>query len=644
MPGTDEDFALFSSQLKAVEDAFTEFRERRRDWALLRQRRAKIVIDEALTKYQMEIQSPVLEWAAGQFQIRLDLNSTKVDVVDLEGTTDSARDIEDLRIWIAADYMVQNRDRRLDRHRHRGQVVDGVAIERKHWRAPPEPEEDEEREESFAQHSGKWFTTSLVAFDEVSWWPLEEPEIVFQNVTIPYVEARKLENDAGERLTLDAYRKVAFLGGANAYEDSAPQTMMPDIHLVIRDAKDPKTGRWEVTEVVYPAGADLARDGRKLRSYPNPLGRSMYFVTPSGNEDTSERTDPHLRYRPHADMMALYVFVNDENYLETLIASLAHKKVSDEDVVARADSLTPELISAMRAQGMIDDNTGQMIRLNLGRPGGAGLPLSPELQRWPNDLEPHLLLMLQEIKTSIARHMPNPFLIGSAFAEAAQGTAQANVNQQQAAGIPFGAHLLRSDGTTRDAADAELAAILYWDAAAPKGALKSYPLDTTGDEPVFGKAVDSGKRVSIDAAKVKRKHQIHVFTRNETQSEKQLNDTLAYQDYDRHTIPFPQLLERLGHDDPQKQIRELNKERHLIEARAQFAEAEQVERAVLWSALTGEDLGRFAGLEGGQQGPEEGGGGSSASPSGPAVGPTVTPTPMGAPQAGTNPAGGADFG
>ena len=64
----------------------------------------------------------------------------------------------------------------------------------------------------------------------------------------------------------------------------------------------------------------------------------------------------------------------------------------------------------------------------------------------------------------------------------------------------------------------------------------------------------------------------------------------AYADFDRGTITEEQLLDRLGFDDPGKQNDELNRERHLVEARAQFKQAEDDERRVLWSAMTGLNL------------------------------------------------------
>ena len=162
-----------------------------------------------------------------------------------------------------------------------------------------------------------------------------------------------------------------------------------------------------------------------LTEYDNPLGRSMYFFIASGDERIDE-TDPHLRYRPR--LYALLVDIQQYNYLATLIAALAHKKVSDEDVYVDVGRLNPEALAALEEWGLIE-GVGAQRRFVFRRPdpGSGEMAVSPPLEKWPNDLEPHLMLLLQETKEAMQRHLPNRFLTGSAFSEVKEATGTVRV-------------------------------------------------------------------------------------------------------------------------------------------------------------------------------------------------------------------------
>jgi hypothetical protein len=313
-----------------------------------------------------------------------------------------------------------------------------------------------------------------------------------------------------------------------------------------------------MVEFVEPGDSTDKDDRKELNRYKNPLGRGSYFITPCGTELPSER-DPHLRFRPRIYRLA--VLAKAMNFWITRMSALALKYESDENVYINATKMDEGFIQSMEEMGYIE-GVGAERRLRFRRPeaGSGELPIVPHLERWPNEIEPHELEVFNYLKEQIAEAKPNRFLTGNAFRETREATSTSLLDQHQAASTPINMDLWKNDVTQRNMAEAELHAICspeWAEVDTPKYGLKPFFAVVGVDIPHGNRKV--GDVVTINAGKIKGvKFEITALTKNETQQEKAQNDLAAYQDFDRRTIDFKQLLKRLGHDDPEHQEDELD--------------------------------------------------------------------------------------
>ena len=644
----NDKLGLLKRQIDQVEGAFKDFRTYRQSWDQLIVRRATIKLEDAISKYSdgIDIQSPILEEDRGAHIKVLALDGPKIDCTSLEKGQDAEGDVEDIRLWTAASLHKQNLGQWVSNVVSQGQVQYGVAIIRKTWHMPTEPADEElpgyeggedywesrlpektkARMAYFKGMKQEHFLLQQVSPYEMSWFPLDKPEVIIQSSDIPYVEALNLQNDKGEYVDIDALGKVNFVGKSQPEPEWGNDTLYDKkVSFIVRDMKDKQTGKWRVTEYLCPSGGSMD-DATVLKEYDNPLGRSMYFIVPSGDEVLTE-SDPHLRYRPL--LYSEYVLVQEYNYLKTLIASLARKKISDEDVYVDASKLTPEALAAMEESGIIE-GVGAQRRLVFKRPapGSGDIMVAPTLQRWPNDVEEHLMLVFEDTKQNLAMVRPNRFLMGQAYQETKEGTGAAVLDQHQAAALPYGPYLIKQEQFWKEQAEAEHAAIMYWDSASPTGTMKPYYATATPDLPLLRGSPDAGHNTFINAEKLQRNFVITVSIKNETQQEKLLNDQMAYGDFAQGTITEEQRLRRLGHDDPQGQLERLQEERWEKQYQPRFDQIAMQGIETLFSALTYLNLTQMAGgppmMPTGQPGGEQMGGGQV----GPTARPSITPSPI----------------
>lgn len=656
------DVGLFKEQLGYCTNLFREFRTFRNQTDELIRRRYPVSVPVDLEYYVQgsPMQSVDLEVAVNEFTAVHQMNPTKIEYISLDRGVRAQADVDDMRIWGAASWLRQNDGRRLDKARSQSMVRYGVSVRRKHWRQVPEPEYDEMpddmagavewaektlgvRDRYFRGLGDHPFSSTPVSPLEMSWFPLDKPEIVFQDSLIPYIEARRLQNGKGEYVTFDKAGAIHFVGDPEPLPEYGGQSssvgQRKSCHFVVRDYLDKKSGQWRTSELVYPDGGDLFKDGETLTEYVNPFGRSQYFVTPSGEEQLME-WDPHLRYR--AKIYALCNDVIDWNTLMTLLMGLVNLKLTDERLVLNIAGVRPEMVSQLEEMGLIE-GTGakRWWTWRPSKPGTGEVSVVPgKLEAWPGDFEAHLLKLIDLTEESMRRHMPNRFLLGQAQELMKGTTATLGALAIQAARLPFGGDLTNADLDTKEDLKAEEAAICFWEKDVPEGAGKKYYLRTTGDEPVMSNPRQPGEEVYIDYEKISRPHLIFATTAGETQQEQAQDKADAYNDYKERTIDKSQLLKRLGHDDPERQL-ELLEQRRLEELYE--PEYEQIEMAAVrtkLSALSGMNLARMAGAAGAQNGAglSQADAGETVQPVGGQ--PTVRLPPVASPSGGASPMAG----
>ena len=655
---TDTDVGLFKDQLAHCTDLWREFRKWRQIYDDVIRRRAPATMPPALAPYAgAGMQSVDLEVAINEFVSVLMLNPTKIGAVSLDKRVRAQADIDDLRIYLASSWLRQNDGRKLDKARFQSMTRYGFAARRKFARMPPEPASGEmpndvpgaiawaertmeERDRHFREGGHHPFSSQWVSPLEMSWFPLDNPEVVFQDSIIPWIEARQLTNGLGQFVNYSEASGVHFVGDPQPLAEFGGTVpgQMKNFHFVVRDALDKKTGLWMTSEYIYPDGGELFKDGEKLTDYVNPFGRSCYFICASGNEQLTEY-DPHLRYRP--PIYALLNDVMDWNTLTSMLLALVNLKISDEHLVLDASQIRPEMMSQLEEIGLVQEGIGGKKRLTWRPPvvESGEVAVSPgPLSVWPGDLEPHLIKMLEITESSMRRHMPNRFLLGRQVEGEAKGaTATAWSLQLQAARLPFGLDLVNADLDTKDDLKAEEAAICYWDKDVAEGSWKKYPHSTTGDEPVTSNPREPGEQITIDAGMVKIPHLLFATTAGETQAEQAEEKADAYNDYAQGTIDKAQLLRRLGHEDTDRQL-ELLEERRLEELYEQ--EVQETEKALMrtkLAALSGMNLAMMAGQStvpsNGDRPPAD-----TVEPVGRQ--PNVALPPLGGPEGGASPMGG----
>ena len=602
------DYALalaHKSQLEGFWQDYQKFRGETGIWTQLIRRKLPVPLEPELAEYSggIDIQSSDLETEAILRKQILGLNPAKVDVIALEEGVHAKKDAEDVRIWLASWMMELDAGLRVSDINSIGQITKGKVSWRIHWKEPPEPdgsakqdgEDDDgynsrslkERDKYFQELPKDTFSLKHVPEGSIMHFPLDDPTVVIEETDVPYLEWREYQKNGSylKQFKEGEREKVAFIGNAM---ESVGSGQTPVMHVLTHAYQVPGTHDWKLCEYIYPASSSVD-DGEILNEVDSPLGCPYEFV-PSGEEWPTE-TDPHFRYRP-----AIYgniVTTQEQNYWHTILAAHARRAINDERLYIPLRGTDPDVLKLFQASGFTIEGAGAEPRLVFRRPspGSGELMMAPELAQVPATIPDSILLRVEQLERKQQEQRTNRFLAGQATSqEISQGTGSAITLQTQQATLPFDASLTKQKLFWESLFEKMRAAILYWDKDTPEGSSKKYYVIGTGDEPIAKGKVEPGSRIYVDYAKLSRKIKIIVSVKNVTSQEQTMLNAAAYADFDRGTITEEQLLDRLGFDDPGKQNDELNRERHLVEARAQFKQAEDDERRVLWSAMTGLNL------------------------------------------------------
>lgn len=549
---------------------------RKGQWRLLIQREMPVNLPADLMEFWSDVQSPILEHDRSQRVKVLMIDQTKIDMLgDPDAGDRKAKQVEDIRLWAAISQRKQNEGRWRDQAIAEGQVTDGVAIIRKHWRMPQEKSGDYEwpgmedgeglagyaerslkdREEHYESMFRKtWmFWEKYVDPMQCAWGgqDMENPEVFVQEGERSYVDFLDEGGTwSGKQIRLDdVSKKVIVIGPDETLDEPIDSDSNKKLRFLIVDYKDPKSGKWKICEYVYPAGE--FDQGETVNEFDNPLGRCSYFVIPSAEIVRSE-TDPHLRYRPM--MYPLLTVVYTANWCSTLLAAIAQRAISDRSIYVDPKGIPPELVNALEGLGVTQEGAGAQRRLTM-RPPSLELGELPiilgTIQAWPNNLPEALQYILDKTELQIQQFTSNRWITGDIDDKTASNTtASLGAGVMQAAGLPFGAELGMSDEYQRQDIESELHAICYWDEGAPSGSQKPYTASAPGKIDFLKGFAEAGTKARITAEMIHDNALIvNVKTSNETQQDKMLKKQEAYLDFHEGAIDDLQLYRELGYDD-----------------------------------------------------------------------------------------------
>ena len=629
-------------QLDALWQRFRDYRSEQGKWTNLLRRRDAIHLQPELDEYAqgIDIQSSVLEEEAILRKHILVLNPAKVDVVAQEEGVHAKEEAEDVRIWFASLLMELDADMRVSDPVSADQVMHGVSFWRKTWQMPREPEEadmpEKERAEYFENYQEQCFGLEHVPIGSLAFMPLEDPTVFVQETEVDYLEWRELKNKEGKYATLDEAKKVAFVGEEK--ESYSAEVAGQTMHLIRHAYKVPGSDDWKICEWLTAAGSGErgVSPQEMLVEYDVP-GGAPYEVIPAGEEMRNE-SDPHLRYRPQ--LYPLYTVIYELNYAVSTLMAWARKRLGDQSMYVEIGALNDQGRAVLEGMGFNMEGTGANTKLvfSLPEPGSRELMIAPKLSEVPLPKPEELIIRIQMLSEEVNRLRSNRFLTGGARPEEiSQGTATALTSQTQQASIPFSASVKKQAAGWKRYLNWVRNVILEWDEDVPEGARKKYYILTSGDEPLQRGKADPGKILWVDAGKMGRKFETLVYIRNVTEAEQAERDARAVAKYDRGLITLEQLLDEMGFDDPEKQKRELNKEKHRREYAGRFKQITAMAKDTLFSALSGVNLSLLMAPMPGEQ-PE--GGGEPAASANVNPGNMMQPPPMSSPQGMSNPTAG----
>lgn len=599
MPSTLE--AL--KQVKApTEEMFREFRSKRLEvMAPLVRGQYEPEVDDTLSQFahRYAVLSQELRYENSARVRALMINSPKVDVVSLDKRERSKKLCEDVRVFLASWLSRFDHGRRLHQTWANSINIYGVSIHRLLWKEPAEPEladgegdAEQRRIDAYLEQADECFKLIWVNPTQCAWGPnLSDPKHFLQDAVMTYWGASRLTNKAGKRVGLnEAGDTLAFYSeGEHPDFEQKHSASGKQVHFVIWEHEDEKTGKWMHCEYVYPEGSDLQTSGEQLTEFEIPHGQSSYFICSSGDENTTE-IDPHLRYV--APLMPFASVIHRENFWMSIHGALSLQQASGRNVFHRIPpNVNDNGVRALEEMGLVKTlNNERWLSLKYPEPDSNEIAsVQGEILPWPSLTPESINDEIQMCEMEKQRYRLNRYVAGEAGAgEVAQAPATSLLAQMEAAQAPMGADLAPFDRLQENILRAICNTILFFGKDIPPDAQPLYPVVASGDLPLMQGSIDPGEQVVITAEKLKGlRFDINVFTDKRTQAEKAVDDQRAYFDYAQKTLTTKQLFKELGHEDPEQQIEEVDKEGFLVEAQRLFAPQTEAEMQEVYTLMTG---------------------------------------------------------
>lgn len=171
------------------------------------------------------------------------------------------------------------------------------------------------------------------------------------------------------------------------------------------------------------------------------------------------------------------------------------------------------------------------------------------------------LEMLKAARERFNRELPNPFLLGSNFEEASQGTGSANLSATQQARFPLSRLLAEDDNAIQLIVEDILHSIRYWDYEAKPEEERRYYVTATGGEELMRGGAKAGESLYMSASMIESGFEITLKTSAETLQEQAERRRQAIEGLKMGAITSAQFIQDWGYADADHQMRELRKER-----------------------------------------------------------------------------------
>lgn len=518
------DYAELKRQLDELDSTFARFVQHRGPqgtWRQLIHREMPITLQADLFPKQQGIdyQSPLPEKYILD-HVDVLYNPTWFDVVGLPDNAQGKAAQRALLLYIARSWEQMNDGGWWDNATGEGQVADGVDVSWLRYK----PDKPKKGETGSRERQGVFYLEHC-QIGGVRWQGSpEDPDAVWYRYSKSVVGA-DIKNASNQRVTLDSAGKIGWLGEGQEHDSAAIKGK--ELEIIVRDARD-LAGRLCLVEgcdhvmrsLTYYVCAKGARveDYEEVQQIDSPFHHCSFFITP-GRRMFGE-TDPHLQMRPM--MLPVYVLVYWENFITTLLATMARLDYSDEALYESLAQTLPQVLAAAEGGTL----TGDQLKETDGReiPQRAG-----EVKRLPRNISEHLITLLNQVRAAIAECAPNRYLQGIADNQTVNGTATMGLNQAQAASLPYNRLLTNSDRTIRRIFEAQLHSICFWALAEPENLETRYLVGMTGGENVlrYKTTIRTGEQVYITAKEAASGAQLIVRTESSTLAEQKERWLLA---------------------------------------------------------------------------------------------------------------------
>jgi hypothetical protein len=611
-----------SDQLRQAKSRFTKsdgFQDARRKFDRILARDFATELPPELTGAQegLDYQTPDVEKAVFDHMDVLVMNPTIYDVLMLEDTDTAREHGRNILLWTTRAWETEDRNRWWDRAVGEGQVRHGVKVMALRWHEQTEPDVDvgekpddddyeaqaeyaekrnKARDDAFKKRKHPFYWTDCDLYG--CYWIGDErreegPDVFFYEYEIPYVEAVHRFSKSDKKFTLSDAGKVGWLGEGEA--DPVDDADTRKVKCLVRDGRDlsgrrciiPGCDHPQRTICIYVAcsGEGEDYDEEPVEEYDSPFQGCSYFVI--GGRSSSDR-DPDRRFRPL--MYPLYVEAAWQNYLNTVLATMARTDYSD-DYFYLDTSKTPQWVTVPEG--------GTPVQIDQADLQAGNIPALPgTVQRFPKTMSPHLMEMLNQSLKRLETYMPNRFVTGQAFTEASNATGTAFIQQAQQAALPYNMLLSASDEAQLKSRRYEYHAIRYWAEAEPAEAKTRYYSVMTGNTDIVRMArhsASAGEVVWVDAAKVGLNFDLQVRTKSETLAEEGARWLQAKDQHMYGVLTTDQLLRAAGTDDIQGQKEALRMEEIRADVQPLITEIRRRRIIQKASVRTGMDFGALIG-------------------------------------------------
>jgi len=594
-------------ELKTLQTDLKDFHSERKTWDELVRREIPIYLPPEITDTEpVEYQSAILEKDIGDHIEILRMNPTKFDILCYDDTKPAKEVERRVLLWMAHEWVEMNRGRWWDTMVAEGQVRHGIKFPWLRWRKYTEGEDRglkkepgiRKRKNAFYWNNTNLFGCFWAENDEQG---KPEADVFYYRYTVPIYESglTKEEDGKTKKIGLDELGKIGWMG-----MDEEPETTKGNkkVTVTIKDYRDPKgtmcplpycnhVQRRIATYVNLEKGD---RESQMVEDMESPFRGCSFFLI--GGRILHHETNLHFKYRPL--MLPEYQEQHHGNYLKTLMATQTRQAYGDQDVYAKLSSVTAENQSFVRnAEGGFQGTFDMKASTGPGK-----IPLLPDLDRFPKNIDPHLQTLLGDHERRMGEFRPNRFLTGNANTEASNATGTAFLQQAQQAGMPYNGLLGNSDEAIKLCFEELRHAICFMAKDDPEGVETRYYGSLTGNEVTRRYKGKPGELVYVTAKDFEDyDFDFLIQTESETLAEQGARWLQMKDQYFTGVRTPEELIESAGVFDVEGQKKALYRSRirsSLLPIELEMAKEYQLFRA---SAVTGIDWNGFLQRMAGQQ-------------------------------------------